>query len=189
MNRREAGFTLLEILVALVIFGLVMAGLAQSLRFGLVALQASAVRGAGAEDRAALDRALTRLIEAAEPGSLTGGPGGFAFTTRLPPGAGLGGGLADVAIEMAPGHRLVLLYRAHPPGLPLRPLPPPRRKVLAAGVAAFAMSYYGARGDAPAAWGPRWEDKALPLLLRMHLAAPGAPAWPDLVVAPDPQSG
>jgi general secretion pathway protein J len=41
MKTRDAGYTLLEMLVALVVFGLVMAGIAQSFRFGLTAWSAA----------------------------------------------------------------------------------------------------------------------------------------------------
>ena len=56
--RRDSGFTLLEMLVALVVFGLVMAGLTQSFRFGLSVWSAGPRRIAGPEDMAALDAAL-----------------------------------------------------------------------------------------------------------------------------------
>ena len=95
------GYTLLEVMVALVVLGLVMAGIAQTFRFGLTAWQAAMRIPAGPEDMAALDAALTRMIAQALPGSMTGHPDRLAFTTRLPAGAGISG-LADVSIIMAP---------------------------------------------------------------------------------------
>lgn len=186
--KRQAGFTLLEILVALAVFGLVMVGLAQSLRFGLTAFRASGERGAMAERRAALDMSLIKMIETAEPASMAGRPGGVSFTTRLPAAAGVGAGLADVAVERAQGGLLLLVYRAHPPGIPLKPLGPSHQKILARDVTAFALSYYGAEGDQAPAWSGQWQRKTLPQLLRMHLRI-GQGNWPDLVIAPDPQSG
>lgn len=188
MTAREAGYTLLEMLVALVVFGLVMAGVAQSLRFGLAAFTVSGTRGLAPETLAGLDMALTRLVAAAVPGSLQGEAGGLAFTTRLPPGAGVGGGLADAAIRMGPGGELLLLYRQHAPGPPLAPLPPPRREVLARHVTAFALSYYGAAPRQAPAWASHWAEEASPLLLRLHMTTAGRD-WPDLVIAPDPQGG
>ena len=49
-----------------------------------------------------MDAALGRMIAQALPGSMNGRPDALAFTTHLPPGAGLIGGLADVAILLAP---------------------------------------------------------------------------------------
>ncbi len=78
---RDAGYTLLEMLGALVVFGLVMAGIAQSFRFGLTAWTAGTRTITKPENMAALDAALTRLINQALPGSLTGLPNGM----DLPP--------------------------------------------------------------------------------------------------------
>ncbi len=96
------------------------------------------------------------MIGGAVPGSLHGAPGGVAFTTRLPPGAGIGSGLADAAIRMGAGGDLVLLYRPHPPGIPLGAPPPAETEVLAQGVTAFALSYFGARGRQAPAWSGTW---------------------------------
>jgi general secretion pathway protein J len=188
MTRRQAGFTLLEMLVALLVFGLVMAGLAQTLRYGLAAVTTSGRRGTTPETLAALDMALTRMIATAVPDSLSGQPGGLSFTTTLPPGAGIGMGLADAVIRMAPGGTLMLFYGPHPPGVPLAPAPPPRRDVLARGVTAFAVSYYGAQADQAPAWSGHWAGPGLPLLLRLHLRL-GDGEWPDLVIAPVAQGG
>ncbi|GAB0120253.1 PulJ/GspJ family protein [Acidisoma sp. 7E03] len=188
MKGREAGYTLLEMLVALVVFGLVMLGVAQGLRFGLAAFTASGARGLAPANLAALDAALSRLVSEAVPGSLQGEAAGLAFTTRLPPGAGVGGGLADATIRLGAGGELLLLYRQHPPGPPLRPLPPPRREVLARNVTALVLSYYGAAPRQAPAWNTRWAQEVPPLLLRLHIATPGRD-WPDLVIAPDPQGG
>ncbi len=183
MRAREAGYTLLEMLVALVVFGLVMAGIAQSFRFGLAAFRQSAQRGAVPEDFAAMDGALTGIIAAALPDSMTGQPSGLSFTTRLPPGAGIGKGLADAAVEMAPGGTLVLRYAPHPPGLPLTPPPPARMELLASGVETLSLSYLAARQNGPPAWSGTWSGKGLPLLIRLHLRLNGMD-WPDLVIAP-----
>ena len=186
MKAREAGFTLLEMLVALVVFGLVMAGVAQTMRFGLAAFNASGTRGMAPENLASLDMALTRMIGEALPDSLHGEPGGLSFTTLLPRGAGLGGGLADAAIRMGADGDLILLYRPHPPGPPLVPLPPAQTEILARDVTGFSLSYYGARRRQAPAWSGSWLEAAPPLLLRLHMRQ-GDRDWPDLVIAPYPQ--
>lgn len=188
MRHRQAGYTLLEMLVALVVFGLVMAGIAQTMRYGVAAFKASGSRGMAPESLAALDMGLTRMIAGAAPDSMSGEPGGMSFTTRLPPGAGIGDGLADVAIQRASGGILMLTYRPHPPGVPLVPAPAPHAERLARGVTAFALSYYGAQANQAAAWSDHWAGKGLPLLVRLHLGL-GEETWPDLVIAPVLQGG
>jgi prepilin-type N-terminal cleavage/methylation domain-containing protein len=63
MTRRDAGFTLLEMLVALVVFGLLMAGIAQAMRYGMTAWSAETRQAAAPETMSAVDGALRRLIE------------------------------------------------------------------------------------------------------------------------------
>ncbi|MDD2704431.1 MAG: prepilin-type N-terminal cleavage/methylation domain-containing protein [Acidocella sp.] len=183
MTKRDAGFTLLEMLVALVVFGLVMAGLAQAFRFGLTAWSAGARNTAMPENMAAVDSALTRMIEQTLPGSLTGQTDQLAFTTRLPEGAGPIGGLADAAL-LAPGGDLILRYTPHPPGIPLGPPPPPKVELLAQGVAGLTVTYLVPQTGAPPVWSSTWAGAGLPLLVRVHCRFADGRNWPDLVVTP-----
>lgn len=192
MTRRDAGYTLLEMMVALVVFGLVMAGIAQSFRFGLTAWSAGPRVITGPEDMAAVDAALTRMISQALPGSMTGGPDEMVFTTPLPPGAGLPGGLADVAVMTSPGGTLILRYGPHPAGIALIPLPSPRTKPLAQGVTRLNITYLTPQQGGPPAWSGSWSGGELPLLIRIHMDFAGGMSWPDLVAAPvdhDSQQG
>jgi general secretion pathway protein J len=184
MNRREAGYTLLEMLVALVVFGLVMAGLAQSWRFGLAAWSGSERHIAGPEDMAAVDTALRGMIARAVPGSMTGRPGGLAFTTHLPQGAGGLRGLADIAIQLGADGTLTLSATPHAAGIPLRPPPPPSFETLATGVDEVRVSYLTPQNGAPPAWGNKWTGTGLPLLVRIHLRFADGHDWPDLIAAP-----
>ncbi len=189
----DSGYTLLEMLVALVVFGLVMAGIAQSFRFGLAAWSADPRIVTEPENLAALDATLTRMINQALPGTLTGLPDGLAFTTVLPPGAGLPDGLADVAITASPSGTLSLRYGPHPAGNILRPPPPPKTEILAQGVARLAISYLVPQSGGAPAWSGNWpasprnsgaQQNGLPLLIRIHIALVGGRQWPDLVAAP-----
>ncbi len=180
----DSGFTLLEMLVALVVFGLVMAGLTQTFRFGLSVWSSGPRRIAGPENMAALDAALTRMIAQAVPGSLDGRPDRLAFTTPLPPGAGLPGSLADAAILAGPDGALVLRYSPHPPGIPLHRPPPPRIEVLAHGTTGFSVSYLNPSSGGAPVWTPSWSGSGLPLLVRLHIQRDGQPDWPDLIAAP-----
>ncbi len=182
--RREAGFTLLEVMVALVVFGLVMAGIAQSFRFGLTAWSATSRNITKPENLAAMDSALSRMITQALPDSMAGLPDEVAFTTKLPAGAALRGRLADVAILMAPGGKLILRYRPHPPGIPIAPAPPPKIEPLAQGVKSLSVSYLVPVQGGPPAWFNKWQGNGLPLLVRFHLTFTDGQTWPDLVAAP-----
>ncbi|HYP63996.1 MAG TPA: prepilin-type N-terminal cleavage/methylation domain-containing protein [Acidocella sp.] len=185
-DRREDGYTLLEMLVALVVFGLVMAGIAQSYRFGLTAWSAGEHNTTEPENIAALDAALTRIIEAAQPGSMIGTPNQLALTTTLPPGAGLPG-LADAAILLQPDGTLILRYAPHAPGVPLTPPPRPRIEPLLHGVTGFSTAYLVPAQNAPAAWSSKWSGEKLPLLVRLHVRLADGRDWPDLIAAPADQ--
>lgn len=184
MTQREAGYTLLEMLVALVVFGLVMAGLAQSWRFGLAAWSGSERHIAGPEDMAAADTTLRNMIAQAIPGSMTGRPGGLAFTTRLPQGAGGLRGLADIAIQPSADGTLTLNATPHAAGIPLTPPPPPSFETLATGVEQVSVSYLTPQNGAPPAWSGKWSGTGLPLLVRLHLRFADGHDWPDLIAAP-----
>jgi general secretion pathway protein J len=185
---QERGFTLLEMLVALVVFGLVMAGLAQALHFGLTALSAERRATAEPETIADVDAALRRLVEQARPVGFLGRPDGIAFVTVVPLGAMAGGTgkdrLADVAIALAPDHRLVMRFTAHPPGIRLTPQPAPREETLLDGITALRASYLSPVDGGAPAWSDQWAGSGLPLLVRIHIAFADGRNWPDLVAAP-----
>ena len=92
-GRGQAGFTLLEIMVALVVFGFLLAGLIQGVQFGLRAWNGQTALIAQRGDLDAVDTTLRGLIESMDPGSATeapnivGLPHAVAFTTTLPAGA------------------------------------------------------------------------------------------------------
>lgn len=181
---RDAGYTLLEMLVALVVFGLVMAGIAQSFHFGLTAWTAATRNTARPEDLAAMSAAVTKMITQAVPGSMTGRQDQIAFTTALPAGAGLQGGLADVAILANARGGLVLRYRPHPPGVPLTPAPPPHVETLDQGITVLTIAYLAPQADAAPGWSTSWSGHGLPLLVKLHFHGAGGRDWPDLVAAP-----
>jgi general secretion pathway protein J len=183
MTQRDAGFTLLEMLVALVVFGLVMAGLTQSFKFGLAAWSASSRYTTGPENLAAMDTAVADMIAQAAPDSMTGHRNGLSFTTRLPASAGQSG-LADAAILLSPDGTLILRYQLHPPGIALGAAPAAKIEPLAQGVTKVTASYLVPQTSGPAVWSDNWSGSGLPLLVRIHLEFANGRNWPDLVSAP-----
>ena len=184
MKCNDAGFTLLEMLVALVVFGLLMAGLSQTMRYGLAAWTAETHGATGSEDKVAVDGAIRRLIEQAAPDSFVGQPGGLAFTSVLPEGAGLNDRLADIALRVDAGGHLVLRWTPHPAGVPLAPPLAPHEELLLEGVEAIQISYLAPQPTGPAIWVSRWQSNGLPLLVRIGITFADATSWPDLVAAP-----
>jgi general secretion pathway protein J len=181
---REAGFTLLEMLVALVVFGLLMAGVAQAMRYGMSAWSAETRRAQEPETMAAVDGALRRTFEQAMPDSMTGEPDQVALTAPLPAGSPLPEQLADIAILVTPSHELLFRWRPHPAGIPLTKPPAPEDELLLPGVTAIKLQYLTAQPDGAPVWENEWKGNGLPLLVRLGITFEGTTTWPDLVGAP-----
>lgn len=189
MNRANAaGFTLLELLVALLVFGFLIAGLSQTVRFGMAAWQSEARISRGQGDFEAVDRTLRHLIENMRPSdeganpSIEGTANTLSGVTVLPAaGPGAAPGPVEAALAVS-GNRLVLRWRPYRHAASLRPMPPPREALLMDGVARLTLSYWRPTGG----WVTAWREPDLPPLVRLHLTFAGAeqPRWPDIVVAP-----
>src|ERR1700755_1444379 len=87
--RGAAGFTLLEILVALVVFGFLLVGLSQTVRFGLLAWRQDARLSDSKTDLEAVDRTLRSIVANLAPGdesarsSIEGSASALTGVTRL----------------------------------------------------------------------------------------------------------
>ncbi len=185
------GFSLLEVLVALVVLGLLLGTLTQGVRFGVgaIAAQARVVGVRGDED--AVERTLRRLVEHMDPGTFTtppqmaGSASRVEFVTELPlaasPASGQGVLRVDAALEADARHRLVLRWRPHVGGQGIAPAPPVAEEVLLSGVGQVTFGFLSERG-----WQPAWRGTELPLLVRVHLGFPKGDrrSWPDLVAEP-----
>jgi general secretion pathway protein J len=186
---RMAGFTLLEILVALVVLGFLMVGLSQGVRFGLTAwgMQERIIGRRG--DLDAVDRVLRQLVGQMDPGTRTDPPQvmgtqvRFAFTSALPIMAD--GESADMLLTVDSAHRFSLLWTPHLHAKRIAPPPPPHNEVLLDGIDRVQFAYWRPSSSG-GSWVGAWEGKSLPALVRIHIVFPEGDArhWPDIVAAP-----
>ena len=183
---RDAGFTLLEILLAVAVFGTVLALLAQGVQFGLRAtrLQAEAHRRNG--DLAAVDRALRRMVALADPGTypepatLHGTAQRLSLTTGLPLRGDGQTQRADVTLSAEAG-RLLLRWAPHRHAERYGGAPEVQQVVMLDGVERLELAYWASGG-----WVSAWNADTLPALVRIRLVFPGVTGrhWPPLVIEP-----
>ena len=182
----DRGFTLLELLVALVIFALIMLGITSGTQFGLLAWSRQSTTITTAADLDAADRALRRLLTRMDPGTQQAPPlalgtaARFAFTSDLPEAAALPTHHADMVLMLANG-QLVLQWSPHFHAQRISPPPAPHTELLLPGIDHLAISYWP---HAPGTgWRTIWASPGLPALIRIHLDLPGR-HWPDIIAAP-----
>lgn len=179
---KRNGFTLLEVLVALAVLGLILAALDGGLRFTLRAAERQARLVGSAGDFDAADRALRRLVAEADPGGpgivpLRGTPAGVAFTSTLP--AGAGGGPAEIRLGVE-GGALTLRWLPHRFGRAFGPPPEARGVTLLPEVRRLELAYWTG-----SEWRRDWAEPELPALLRLRVVFQDETVrhWPDLVLA------
>ena len=148
-DRRQQGFTLLEILVALAVLGLLMASLVQGLRAGVTAWTTQTQRLSVGADLDSTDRTLRTLVGRLDPGGVNGRPSLFkamqhslTFTTSLPDPAG-STMMRDVDVMLAvdEAHRLEIVLLPHYRD-PAAPPPAPARFVLLSDVERLELGYW-----------------------------------------------
>lgn len=197
--RRAAGFTLIEIVVAMVILGALMMLLWSGLTFSMRSWDAGDRVGRVAADRrigeAFLRRELgelfpmrfrdpTRVLVAFE-----GAHDHLRFVSARPAGVSMGG-LALVSLEVAGdarrGERNLVMRRALPDddAKGFEPLDAAEPSVLIAGVDSIDLEYFGAESDFS---DPRWRDdwkppERIPQLVRMHVKMVDGTALPEMTM-------
>ena len=192
-SSREDGFSLIEVIVGLALFGLILVLIFDGMRIGTATLNRLDTEADALDLRRGLDSTLRRSLSAILPGGtldrvdFAGDAASLAFLAA----GGADGGLyrMKLSLEDAGGDGRLVLERSVATVQDRRV--PPDRLVLANGVKALRLAYYGAPAffDRPSterlAWQNEWRNAAgLPLLIRLHIEmAQDRPiAWPDLIL-------
>lgn len=182
---------MLEVLIALALFGLLLAALTQGVRFGLTAwgLQDRALTSVEALD--ATDRSLRLLIGGMEPDLpgaagpvVTGHADSLTFISRLPL-ADQAERRADMTLLRDDRSRLILRWRPH--RHERGPVAETTDTVLLDAVDGLEMAYWRPGGPGHAGgWVENWAQVGRPALIRVRLRFPkGDPRhWPDMIIAP-----
>lgn len=189
---RAAGFTLVELLVVLAIFGL----MAALLSGGLHSLGRSVGTGTDRLDRTAqltlTSNFLHRVVADARPlpapagsGALFDGGESTLHFVGAPPATLAKGGFHTLLLDVEPqGARRQLVLRSQALG----DSKDPSRSILIDDIAGARFAYFGRTTSAePPGWHDRWSGASgLPELIRLRLTFPDGASAPDLVIAPRP---
>jgi general secretion pathway protein J len=202
MKRNSRGFTLLELIVALLLLALMAA-----VMVGSVSLSARSWDGGEAKATEVAEMRQTqeflrsqlsaqypqRVKKAVDlPLMFAGDRDEIRYAAALPPRV-VDGGVYFFRLALAragTANELVLERVIPEPDAAVLPsFDKPERSVLARGIAELRIGYFGRDPNAQAAdaptWRDRWEDRQrLPELVRIEVKPERGPPWPALVVEP-----
>ena len=198
MRDRQAGFTLLEMLVVVTVLGLLMVGLTQGVRAGLALWEAQTRRVGETSELDAAARILRSPLGAFAPTQAAASSADTAsgtefkgtvdsvtFVGDLPTGLGTTR-RANITVELRQG-RLVLRWTPRRHEFSTAPPPEAVETELIRQVDRLEMAYWGTGSpDQPAGWRAEWDGAAIPELIRLRLffAAGDRRRFPDLIAAP-----
>jgi|HubBroStandDraft_1064217.scaffolds.fasta_scaffold00150_34 general secretion pathway protein J len=192
--RRAAGFTLLEILVVLGVFGLLMTGLARGVQLGIRAVDRQSVALDERAELDAVDRTLRDLVTHIDPGAgrnpihIEGRSDHFRFQSRLPTAVALLTRHADMTLLVDDKQRLVLRWRPVLHETSFVDPPDPTDTVLLDKVAKVEFAYWAPDDGSgqPPGWRDDWPAPYLPFIIRLRVTFPEGDRrhWPAIMVAP-----
>ena len=182
----QKGFTLLEMLVALTVLGLVVAGLFQGTRFGLLAWQRQTDMISERDQLDAVDRTLRRLLTTMKY-PRDAGPDEIGFTSELPLSAATPSRLADMMLLIDDQHRLVLRWtpRRHETRREQRDTP--TDTVILTKIDGLEINYWqGNQAGKQPGWRSDWTEPEPPPLIKLTFVFPPSDhrRWPAIIVAP-----
>jgi len=193
VRRWVAGFTLVELLIAIALFGLILTGLYSGLRMATRASDAGEAHATDSDELRAVMGFLRFELGQVYPLVFSdeddqqvifeGEPDRLMFVARLPQHRGVEG--AYLISLVKDQDRLVLRYRLTKADRAylFESGDVGKEVVLVPGVETVGFSYYGKRGRT-ARFYSRWDDpERLPKLLRLRIRPQGRGVhWPDLIV-------
>ena len=196
MNRGARGFTLIEMVVALAVLGLLAGIVFESLRFGQSSYQRVVRRGAQSWEMFAGQRLVRGLLENAYPQQpiatsttanhgLQGDIQSISIVARAPLAAGDAGLYKyEIALRRSAAGANDVVIRWHADlGGASQPVPSTSaEEVLIERVASMQWSYFD-----DGVWLDSWRGKQpLPKLVRLRIGFPAGDArrWPELIVSP-----
>ena len=200
MPKHNGGFTLLEVLVAVLVLAMIVSTAFGALRLGVRSWESGIVRANETEDlRTATDllrRQFSQIIPLTWPDdadhriAFDGDRDQIRFIAPVPQQHGQAG-LYEFILRterQVPATSLILSYMPFYPGASEFQMPDTGRQVtLIEGLKTASFAYFGTatRGEPPA-WHQRWNVDAeeLPLLIRVQMKRAGEDQqWPDLLLA------
>jgi general secretion pathway protein J len=199
MRRRESGFTLLELVVAMTILGTMMLLLYSGLSFALRSWDVGDAVGRGSADRRIGENFVRRELSELFPMrwkdstrlrfAFEGKPQSLMFVSSRPAGI-TAGGLSLVGLEVTgdarSGERSLVMRRAMPDdnAESFAPLDQAEATVMIAGVDSVEFSYFGAENDFT---DPKWQDDwpypaRVPQMVRLVVRRADGTLLPEMVV-------
>jgi general secretion pathway protein J len=191
----EAGFTLLELLIATSLLAFISIGLYGGLHFGVRAWERNRDYVEATHNVLFVQEFLRRTLASAVPQLMASPTGRYADFRGSPariefigpaPASLIEGGRARIILAVTRDPEGQKLSMAATPELaPTDAVARPHHEELFGRVEAIRFSYFGEQaGDLAPQWHDEWENEvALPALIRISIREASSGSWPDIIVA------